>query len=89
MGTWEKMPYSEELGKREAAAFVGRETELHLLESALRKVGRDSGNSFIIGGESGVGKSRLVAAASKEAQVMRHPLRRDPPPGRMGRHRES
>ncbi|MEM9774401.1 MAG: protein kinase [Chloroflexota bacterium] len=44
----------------QAAAFVGRDDELSQLDYALSMVGSDRGSSWLIGGESGVGKSRLV-----------------------------
>ena len=45
----------------QAARFVGRETELAHLTGALNKIFLDGeGSSWLIGGESGVGKSRLL-----------------------------
>jgi tetratricopeptide (TPR) repeat protein len=49
----------------QAASFVGREVELDLLVGALEVLNRPSAQSgippyFLIGGEAGVGKSRLV-----------------------------
>lgn len=45
----------------QAAQFVGRETELQQLTDALDRVVENKGSSWLIGGESGVGKSRLVS----------------------------
>jgi tetratricopeptide (TPR) repeat protein len=44
----------------QGAAFVGREFELHELSQALKKALDGNGSAWLIGGESGVGKSRLV-----------------------------
>lgn len=44
----------------QAARFVGREHELFRLKNALQFAIETKGNSWLIGGESGVGKSRLV-----------------------------
>ena len=44
----------------QAAQFVGRETEMRTLAGALRNVIDGTGSSWLIGGESGVGKSRLI-----------------------------
>jgi serine/threonine protein kinase/tetratricopeptide (TPR) repeat protein len=44
----------------QAAAFVGREIELNVLTSVLKSAIQGRGSSWLIGGESGVGKSRLL-----------------------------
>lgn len=44
----------------QAARFVGRETESHQLQVALEDVMKRKGSQWLIGGESGVGKSRLL-----------------------------
>lgn len=46
----------------QAAKFVGRDEELELLQSALKRIFDDNpqGSAWLIGGESGVGKSRLA-----------------------------
>ena len=44
----------------QGAAFVGREDEMTLLETSLASAVKGSGSSWLIGGESGVGKSRLL-----------------------------
>jgi tRNA A-37 threonylcarbamoyl transferase component Bud32/tetratricopeptide (TPR) repeat protein len=43
----------------EAAQFVGRENELSRLQTAMDDAVKGKGSSWLIGGESGVGKSRL------------------------------
>lgn len=44
-----------------AARFTGRETELGILHRALREAsGGSGGSAWLVGGESGVGKSRLL-----------------------------
>lgn len=53
----------------QAAPFVGRELELELLRAALRVAEDGAGTTMLIGGESGVGKSRLVDEVRSRAQV--------------------
>lgn len=44
----------------QAAQFVGRDTELDILETALANAIDGRGSAWLIGGESGVGKTRLA-----------------------------
>ncbi len=44
----------------QAATFIGREPELNRLTTALDQALAGQGSAWLIGGESGVGKSRLV-----------------------------
>ena len=44
----------------QAAAFVGRDAELGQLADALEQATRGRGSAWLVGGESGVGKSRLL-----------------------------
>lgn len=44
----------------QAARFVGRETELKTLTQALEAAQKGKGSAWLVGGESGVGKSRLL-----------------------------
>jgi tetratricopeptide (TPR) repeat protein len=44
----------------QAARFVGRTVEIQQLSGALARAIRGSGSAWLIGGESGVGKSRLL-----------------------------
>jgi tetratricopeptide (TPR) repeat protein len=44
----------------QASSFVGRESEMGLLKTALENVLGGQGGAYLIGGESGVGKSRLM-----------------------------
>ena len=53
----------------QAAAFVGRETELATLMSSLTALQQGTGAAWLIGGESGVGKSRLVDELRTRALV--------------------
>lgn len=57
-------PPAENLTVREnqlqAARFVGRETELVTLKEQLQKAKDGEGGMWLVGGESGVGKSRLI-----------------------------
>lgn len=52
-----------------AAHFVGRRTELAELTSALAEASGGRGSGFLIGGESGVGKSRIIAELRTTAMV--------------------
>ncbi len=53
----------------QAAQFVGREAELAQLNSALDQLMRGSGSAWLVGGESGVGKSRLLEEVRTQALV--------------------
>jgi serine/threonine protein kinase len=44
----------------QAAKFIGREREMEQLSALLKQAGDGMGSSILIGGESGVGKSRLL-----------------------------
>jgi eukaryotic-like serine/threonine-protein kinase len=44
----------------QAASFVGRDTELQQLTTAFDEAANGHGSLWLVGGESGVGKSRLV-----------------------------
>jgi len=44
----------------QASTFVGRETELSLLKKAFVDASAGQGSAWLIGGESGIGKSRLL-----------------------------
>src|SRR5689334_3902268 len=48
------------LGRVVSPAMVGRDDELSILEDALLSALRGDGGAVVIGGEAGVGKSRLV-----------------------------
>lgn len=52
-----------------AARFVGREPELLQLEAALDEAFSGKGSAWLIGGESGVGKSRLASEIQVRAMV--------------------
>ncbi len=53
----------------QAADFVGREDELSQLNYAMNMAALDRGSAWLIGGESGVGKSRLVNEIRVRAMV--------------------
>lgn len=53
----------------QSARFVGRAEELKQLEEALDKALQGQGSTWLIGGESGVGKSRLVDELRTRALV--------------------
>lgn len=53
----------------QAASFVGRDSELATLRAALKKAERGEGGLWLIGGESGVGKSRLLEELRTQALV--------------------
>src|SRR5260370_19773942 len=51
--------------------LIGRQTELSALEDALLAALRGDGGVVIVGGEAGMGKTRLVAELSTPAQRLR------------------
>jgi tetratricopeptide (TPR) repeat protein len=51
-----------------SAAFLGREAELRLLVGGLEEARQGRGSLFLIGGEPGIGKSRLVAELASIAR---------------------
>lgn len=53
----------------QAAAFVGRKKELDQLVVALQQAQKGRGSAWLIGGESGVGKSRLLNELRVQAMV--------------------
>lgn len=53
----------------QAATFIGREPELNRLTTALEQTLQGKGSAWLIGGESGVGKSRLVDELRTRALV--------------------
>ncbi|MEZ4513687.1 MAG: tetratricopeptide repeat protein [Chloroflexota bacterium] len=53
----------------QAATFVGRTKEIHLLTAALKTAVVGQGSLWLIGGESGVGKSRLLHELRIQALV--------------------
>ncbi|MCK6579512.1 MAG: DUF2791 family P-loop domain-containing protein [Anaerolineae bacterium] len=53
----------------QSARFVGRENELRILQGALEETAHGLGSARLIGGESGVGKSRLLSEVRTHALV--------------------
>lgn len=53
----------------QAATFIGREQELKLLTGSLRDIREGYGRFWLVGGESGVGKTRLLEEVRTEALV--------------------
>jgi tetratricopeptide (TPR) repeat protein len=53
----------------QSATFVGREAEQALLAKALEQARQGRGSAWLIGGESGVGKSRLLRELETQALV--------------------
>lgn len=53
----------------QAATLVGRETELTRLQDALHHAAHGQGGFWLVGGESGVGKSRLMNEVQIHARV--------------------
>jgi tetratricopeptide (TPR) repeat protein len=53
----------------QAAKFIGRENEMAQLEAALKNLTARKGSAYLIGGESGVGKSRLMDELRSRALV--------------------
>lgn len=66
-------PPAESVAIREsflqAATFVGREAEMAHLTAALEKTLQGQGSAWLVGGESGVGKSRLLDELRTQALV--------------------
>jgi tetratricopeptide (TPR) repeat protein len=53
----------------QAAPFVGRENELRTLTALLKATAEGRGSTWLVGGESGVGKSRLLEEVRARALV--------------------
>lgn len=53
----------------QAARFVGREQEMKLLTTALNAAIKGQSSAWLIGGESGVGKSRIIDELRTQAMV--------------------
>ena len=53
----------------QAAKFVGRQAEMAQLKQALEKAASGSGSAWLLSGESGVGKSRLISELRTQALV--------------------
>ena len=53
----------------QAARFVGREAEFEQLVNALKQAEKGRGSTWLVGGESGVGKSRLIDEVRTQALV--------------------
>ena len=53
----------------QAATFVGRKKEIETLQAALEKAKHGAGSSWLVSGESGVGKSRLLDEIATQALV--------------------
>lgn len=60
----------------QAATFVGRETEIAKLEVAITELREGSGSAWLIGGESGIGKTRLINEIRTRALVKGIPVLR-------------
>ena len=53
----------------QAASFVGRQSEMAQLTAALEQAMAGQGSTWLVGGESGVGKSRLIRELRTKAMV--------------------
>ena len=64
-------PQKEPLATRDsyliAAHFVGRQTEMQVLQTALEEARDGAGSAWLLSGESGVGKSRFVEELRSDA----------------------
>jgi predicted ATPase len=49
--------------------LVGRQRELTEFETRLESVGQSSGATILVGGEAGIGKTRLIVEASRRARA--------------------
>lgn len=58
---------AESLQRHEDLAFAGRRDELRLLDASLESVRSGRGRGVLIGGEPGIGKSRLVREVVRRA----------------------
>lgn len=56
-------------GYLQSAKFVGRETEINALTEAYEEAASGNGSLWLIGGESGIGKSRLVDELRTQALI--------------------
>ena len=61
------MPVYDGLGGMVSPVFVGREAELGRLRAALERTGAGAAQTLVVGGEAGVGKTRLVEELAREA----------------------
>ncbi|HEY1448351.1 MAG TPA: AAA family ATPase, partial [Caulobacteraceae bacterium] len=57
---------------REESPFVGREDELHVLASRWRRVGEGEGQSVLLIGEPGIGKTRLIEEFQNSIKAAPH-----------------
>ena len=48
--------------------LVGRSGQLSVLDTALAEAGRDNPSAVLVGGEAGVGKSRLVGDFAEQCR---------------------
>lgn len=55
----------------ETSCFVGRANELELLLEAIRRAGAGSGSMILVGGDAGIGKTRIVAEFRTSAGLER------------------
>jgi DNA-binding winged helix-turn-helix (wHTH) protein len=62
------------VGARRNLAFVGRETVMQRLRSALREASTGAGNVCFLTGEPGIGKSRVAEQLAMEATALRLPV---------------
>ncbi len=60
----------------QAAAFVGRDEELAQLEGGIAELRQHKGSAWLIGGESGIGKTRLIDEVRTLALVKGIPVLR-------------
>jgi hypothetical protein len=65
-GTADDNPW---MGMRFSSPLVGRDAELGRLDAALARASKGESAVVLVGGEAGVGKSRLVAEAAGRAEA--------------------
>src|SRR3954447_11597452 len=72
---WATAPYSRPISRISSPDFIGRDLESRVLDAALDRAAEGATPAVFVGGEAGIGKSRLVAefcrrAAGRDARVL-------------------
>lgn len=70
VSAWRLIGEREQRASKARPRLIGREAELAVVEDGLQRLARGSGGVLAITGEPGIGKSRLVEAATDRTVVM-------------------